>query len=312
MAKTELYGLYMVPDKYITQELCDILVHGDLDDFENVPTKFKTKELCEYVMSVDEECDHIAEIPKEFLTEEYINMGLMCNMTDTLPRITPDMLTDDLFEKVVERSYMFPLERVDTDPEGYPVETTVYFHDVIGRDKFTDEFCIENALKNNNFVYRIPVDIYTYELFLKMVEHGISPMDILTNALSKDERVIKVVRDSLNNTNIVIACMRGIVKPKDFDLDTWWKWLDKNIDLFIYVPDEYKTHEICYRAVEKRYSYIEKVPHHILLEHDGNLWKTAIKKNLNVIGYLPDSITSLEECDEFIRNEIANYIKENK
>jgi len=312
MANTKLYGLYEIPDKYITQELCDIFVHKDLDHFEDVPDKFKTKELCEYVMRVDDECDHISEIPKEMLTEEYINRGLFVNMTDTLPRITPDILTDDLFEKVMERAYMFPVEYVVTDAEGYPVTRWAYLWDVIGRDKYTEEFCIDNVLKNSSFVSRIPVDIYTYELFLKLVERGADPFSITTVALFRDDRVKDFIKTTISADNVRPAIIRGLVKPDDFDLDTWWKWLDQDISLFDYVPDKYKTYEICYRAVEKRCSYLQMIPDHIIREHDGALWKTTIKKYLGAIGYLPDNIIGLEECDEFIRNEIAEYIKENK
>jgi len=59
---------YEMPHIYITQKLCEEIVHGNAICFIDIPNKFKTKKMCEYFLSKYPADIH--HVPDKYLTEK--------------------------------------------------------------------------------------------------------------------------------------------------------------------------------------------------------------------------------------------------
>ena len=62
------YCLVDIPDRYITQEMCDIAIQEDPANIEYIPDCYKSREMCS--RAFEEDPANIEYIPDYFITEE--------------------------------------------------------------------------------------------------------------------------------------------------------------------------------------------------------------------------------------------------
>lgn len=158
------------------------------------------------------------------------------------------------------------------------------------------------VLLNYNYLNKIPKEYISDELILKLISKYYHYLNDYIFIVLKDYLTEEIFNKLLSEKPYYIKYI-----PKILITDKIWQNISKNIDAFTFIPDEYKTKDMCEKASKfiNKISYIPK--EYLTIE----MCKNIIKNNIREVQYIPDNFLNEDLIIELIKeigHTVVDYI----
>lgn len=247
----------------ITQELCDTVISENVyhPSFSQIPDQFKTRDLCMKYLS--RKPRGYNRIPKKYMDKEmwiYIFKldGEMINRGD----IPEEMVNQEMYEiavvygrlklQKVPREYRSMVNCLHVLEKRRYSDVFDYIPDSIRLDK---RYHLKLVSANGRYLSHIPLEDRTVDIYKAAIENDAYAARYLPN---ESEELMPMVAALIKN--------------------------DKTGEIFGYIPDWYKTRDVCMTAVAIKGKLIGHVPRKIF---DREIYNLAISNDQNAAQFIP-------------------------
>jgi len=305
-------NLEFVPDEFKTYELCLAAVKKDCYALEYVPENHKTKEIC--LEAIERRSDTLKYVPEELKTDELCDIATSKN--DRAFTWTP---VEYLFKKIEQHgslhllkdmpiliTYELCLNAVKKSDDAFQYVPNEYK---------TVELCFE-AGKHSNFANvseYVPDDLV--ELFGRTkLQVDDTPESFFSRAIKNGSHILKYVPKELKTHEL---CFEAIMSDENGHGCGWTlEYVPENLKPAIcldvvkknggalnYVPEEFRTYELCLEAVAAEAYDSDYALNYVPNKHrTEELCLVAVKKAGWALEFVPEELKTYELCLEAVKN----------
>ncbi|RUR25315.1 hypothetical protein [Legionella qingyii] len=201
----------------------------------------------------------------------------------TIYKVPDELLNDDIIIACLDKSFDYILE---VSPERISPKIMLVVQDKVDELAYiprylrTPEVCLSAVKKSWENIGMVPNDPSYKAVFLEGIQVNWRTFFYLSEAQQQDEEILAVLKNKWFALGLKSF-------PKQFDIQELWRLgigLDES--LFMKLPMEKCTPQICLAAVKKKPSLIRQVPNQLFLE----VCIEWVRNDSMALAYVPDTL----------------------
>lgn len=256
--------LWAHKEHQITQELCDVVTHPNSFPIplSDIPRQFRTRDLC--MRSLKKHPGNYEDVPEEYMDREmwahiFKIDGMLINKED----IPAEMITQEMYEIAVIHGRL-RLQHVPCNFRNATICLYTFRNQSV--DSYDIGHYVPDCVKYNKTLH--------YDLvsargdFLQYIPDEDKTVDVCKAAIKQNQ--LSALYLPVNREDLIPAII-SLIKGKGGD------------EVFIYIPNCYRTREVCEVAVSKNGSLLDIVPVEFL---DKEMCDIAIANDPNEAKYI--------------------------
>ena len=268
-----LNDLQYIPEKYRTEEICELAVKNNGDSLCYVPDNLKTKKICN--LAIMNSNLAIDSTPMELLTEEYLKELIIAKQKGFISCLPKSLKTQELYE------FTFINKKCD------------YFH-------------IPNEYKNTLFYKNI---IYNFPLFLKDLSKELKTKELCELAFKQNHLALQYFPEEFITQELCEIAIHThgnllrFIKLNNRTEELCKIAVQQNGIALQFVPEHLKTEELCELAMKIDGLSLQYFPKHLIT---FELYKKSVNNNPFAIHFIPPKFITQELCEIAVKkNELA-------
>ena len=302
LAAVKCSGFYLkyVPKELKTEDLCLLAVLDDGRALEHVPGKFKTPELC--LLAVENDGSALEHVPRKLKTPELCLFAVRKYWL-ALKFVPIEYQTVELCLIAVKKEKwaikFVPKEIRATDPCFSSVELKKHRKkrkSIVKREKTTTK---KNDMKIMALAGKIDSEEKALDFVRKKPEYFLQ--------IPEQWRTKEVCLAAITSFGMPCAEVPAELQSEEFFLEA--VRINTNGKALKYIPEEFRTMDVCSEAIRKFPEALEYVPETL---KTSEMCLAAVQRNCMLLKYIPEDLKTLEICLIAVREspDTLRYVPE--
>ena len=315
-----------IADNLKTEEICKTAFINDIRAFKFIPDNFKTEEMCNIIFNEDKK--QVVYIPSQYRTEEIWLEYFKHKLENGIKELPQNLKNEEFYLKIIAiNGYFEKLKYIPQEDitEKIIIETVKqhYYNVSYLPDRFkTDKFYLKLVKINPCIIRYMPDHLKTKNLCLRAFKKDANMFEYIPNrfkdkylcnkAVEVNNHLISFVPNIFKDKDILVKAFKNKAYddeiPKQLKTELYNDLICKynQPNLLKYLPDRFKTKELCLKAFNQDPFVLTCIPEKFITQEMCNIAFEKYGGNYQGLKLIPDKFKTEEMCNKAFEKSIFN------